>query len=100
MSWGSGRRASLIGRILVFYREGVEAGSFRRMSARHFFQNAVGVVLFHYAGRNFSAAVLGVEDIFTASAVHWRRDEVHDFVSHGVLTSPPPGSGRDDDPEL
>jgi TetR/AcrR family transcriptional regulator len=76
---------NVIGRVLRFHREGTEAGAFRRMSARHFFQSVLGLTVFHYAARNFSAAVLGVDDIFTSNAVHWRRDEVRRLLRHGVL---------------
>ena len=79
---------SVIGRILRFYQEGVEAGAFRRMSSRHFFQSLLGATVFHYAARNFSAAVLGVDDIFTHNAVNWRREEVHKILAQGVLLSP------------
>jgi len=79
---------SVIGRILRFYQEGVEAGAFRRMSSRHFFQSLLGATVFHYAARNFSAAVLGVDDIFTHNAVNWRREEVQKILKQGVLLSP------------
>jgi TetR/AcrR family transcriptional regulator len=75
----------VIGRILVFFREGVEAGAFRHLSPRHFFQTLLGATVFHYAARNFSAAVLGVSDVFTHSAVAWRREELRSLLSHGVL---------------
>jgi TetR/AcrR family transcriptional regulator len=83
----------VVGRILVFFREGVEAGAFRHLSPRHFFQTVLGSAVFHYAARNFSAAVLGVDDVFTHSAVAWRRDELRKIVLHGVL---PAGSAETD----
>ena len=43
----------VIGRILVFFREGVSAGVFRHLSPRHFFQTLLGATVFHYAARNF-----------------------------------------------
>ena len=55
------------------------------LSPRHFFQTLLGATVFHYAARNFSAAVLGVDDVFTHSAVTWRRDELRKLVTHGVL---------------
>ncbi len=78
---------SVIGRVLRFYQEGVEAGAFRRTSSRHFFQTVLGATVFHYAARYFSAAVLGVDDIFTRNVVNWRRDEVLKLVTQGVLLS-------------
>lgn len=78
----------IVGALLRFYREGVDAGAFRRLSARHFFQSLLGLVVFHYATRELSAAVLGVDSIFTRNAVAWRRDEVRRLVEHGVLKAP------------
>ena len=37
----------LVSRLLRFYREGVDAGAFRKLSSRHFFQSLLGVTLFH-----------------------------------------------------
>jgi AcrR family transcriptional regulator len=87
---------SVIGRILRFHQEGVETGAFRRMSSRHFFQSLLGAAVFHYAARNFSAAVLGVDDIFTHNAVNWRREELHKILAQGVLL---PAEERERGPE-
>jgi AcrR family transcriptional regulator len=76
----------VIGRVMALFREGVDAGTFRRLSARNFFQSLLGIVVFHYAARDFSAMVLGVEDIFTRSSVAWRRDEVRELVLEGILS--------------
>ena len=84
----------VVGRILVFYREGIEAGAFRRLSPRHFFQTLLGAMLFHYAARDFSAGVLGVADVFTHSAVAWRREELRKTLLHGLL-EPAPGSSSE-----
>ncbi len=78
----------VIGRALHFYREGADAGVFQRLSSRHLFQSTLGMILFHYATRNFAARILGVEDIFTHPTVAWRRDEVMRLLSHGVLADP------------
>jgi TetR/AcrR family transcriptional regulator len=75
----------LIGRILRFYREGVDAGEFRRLSARHLFMSLMGTVFFHYASADFAAAVLDVEDVFTSNVVGWRRQEIHKLMAHGVI---------------
>lgn len=87
---------SVVGRILRFHREGVEAGAFRRTSSRHFFQSLLGATVFHYAARNFSAGLLGVEDIFTRSAVNWRREELYKVLGQGLLLS---ADERERDPE-
>jgi AcrR family transcriptional regulator len=75
----------VIERLLRFYHGGVEAGAFRKLSARHFFMSLLGMTVFHYAAQNFSAPVLGVDDIFTRGAVAWRRDEVRRMLTRGVL---------------
>lgn len=67
-----------------FYADGAERGAFRKLSARHFFQSVLGMAVFHYAASDFSAAVLGLDDIFTRSAVSWRRDEVRRLLLHGT----------------
>jgi TetR/AcrR family transcriptional regulator len=82
----------LIGQILAFYRAGVDAGEFRRLSARHIFMSLMGTVFFHYASDEFAAAVLGVDDIFTSKVVGWRRQELLSLMAHGVFT----GSDGDD----
>lgn len=87
----------VIGRVFRFYREGVDAGAFRRLSSRHFFQHLFGMTVFHYAAPFFSARVLGVDDIFTREAVAWRREEVTALLGDGVLRrpdKPEPARGR------
>lgn len=86
-----------IGRLFRFYREGVDSGAFRRLSSRHFFQNLLGMTVFHYAAPFFSARVLGVEDVFAPDAVAWRRDELLRVLEDGVLrreAKPEPQRGR------
>jgi len=80
----------LIGGVMAFYREGVDAGAFRRLSARHAFQSVFGMTLFHYAAPVFSAAVLGVEDIYAPEAVRWRRQEVRRLLLRGMLPEATP----------
>lgn len=75
----------VIGRVFRFYREGVDAGVFRRLSSRHFFQHLLGMTVFHYAAPFFSARVLGLDDIFSRDAVAWRREEVLALLGDGVL---------------
>jgi hypothetical protein len=70
---------------LAFFHEGVENGAFRKLSSRHVFQSVMGMAIFHYAGGEFSASVLGVPDIFEAEAVHWRREEFRKLLLHGIL---------------
>jgi TetR/AcrR family transcriptional regulator len=75
----------VVGRVLRFYRQGVDAGAFRRISSRHFFMSVLGMTVFHYAAPGFSARILGVEDIFTRPTVSWRREEVTSLLADGVL---------------
>ena len=79
---------SVVGRLLRFFKEGMEAGAFRRGSARHMFQTAMGTLVFHYATADLGAAVLGVDDIFSSKAVAWRREEVRRTLFHGILLEP------------
>jgi TetR/AcrR family transcriptional regulator len=75
----------VVSRLLRFYREGVDAGAFRKLSSRHFFQSLLGVTLFHYASRDFGAAILETDDLFTSANVSWRRAEVREILLRGVL---------------
>jgi TetR/AcrR family transcriptional regulator len=81
----------IITSLLRFYREGVDAGRFRRISSRHFFMSVMGTVFFHYASDAFAAGVLGVDDVFTRNVVAWRRKELHELVAYGVLVRPGEG---------
>lgn len=83
----------IIGGALRFYSQGVEEGVFRRLSARHFFQSALGMAVFHYAGGDYSAAVLGVDDIFARSSVAWRREEFRRMLFEGILADPSQARG-------
>jgi TetR/AcrR family transcriptional regulator len=78
----------LVGRLMVFFREGADAGVFVRCSARHTLQSLLGAAVFHYASGSFGAAVLGVDDIYTRGAVTWRRDELRGFVRRALLCDP------------
>ncbi len=77
------RRA--IGRVLSFFREGMDAGAFTRRSSRHFFLSLLGMSIFHYAAPEFGAAITGVKDSFEPDAVAWRRSEVKRLLFEGVL---------------
>jgi TetR/AcrR family transcriptional regulator len=76
---------AVIGRVLRFYRSGIEAGAFRKLSSRHAFQSMMGSIVFHYAAREFSAAVTGVDDIFTRQHVAWRREQARRILVEGLL---------------
>jgi TetR/AcrR family transcriptional regulator len=80
----------VVGRLLAFFREGVDANTFVKLSARNLFQSLLGALVFHYATGEFGAQVLEVDDIFTRNAVAWRREEVRRLVLRGVLQSQTP----------
>ncbi|MEE8580633.1 MAG: TetR family transcriptional regulator [Myxococcota bacterium] len=77
-----------ISAMLRFYKSGAEAGAFRKISARNTFSSVLGAIVFHYAAREFSAGILGVEDIFTHKAVSWRRQELRTLMLRGLLQEP------------
>jgi TetR/AcrR family transcriptional regulator len=79
----------VVGRVLVFYREGVDAGVFVKQSSRHVFLSLLGALTFHYASGGFGAAVLGVSDLFTRSTVAWRRAEARRLFLRAILRHPP-----------
>ena len=79
----------VVGRLLGFYREGIDANVFAKLSSRNLFQSLLGLCVFHYATGEFGAQVLGVDDIFAESAVAWRREEVRRLVLRGVLRETP-----------
>jgi TetR/AcrR family transcriptional regulator len=81
----------VVGRVLAFYREGVDAGSFVKQSSRHVFLSLLGAITFHYASSGFGAAVLGVSDLFTRSTVAWRRAEARRLFLRATLSRPPAG---------
>ncbi len=75
----------VIGRMLVFYREGVKRGDFAKLSSRNFFLSLLGMTVFYYAASEFSQGVLESKDIFSRRTIAWRRDEIRKLISHGVL---------------
>jgi TetR/AcrR family transcriptional regulator len=79
----------VVGRVLRFYREGVDAGAFLRQSSRHVFLSLLGALTFYYASGGFGAAVLGVPDLFTHGTVAWRRAEARRLFLRATLRKPP-----------
>jgi len=75
----------VIGGVMAFHGEGVKAGAFAPRSSRHFFLSFFGMTLFHYAAPEFSARILGVEDVFAEDVRDKRRDEVQSLLLEGVL---------------
>jgi TetR/AcrR family transcriptional regulator len=75
----------VIGALLSFYHDGVEAGAFQRHSSRHLFLSVFGMTLFHYAAPEFSGGVLEQPDVFAPAALEWRGDAVRRLLLEGVL---------------
>ena len=75
----------LVGSVQRFHKRGMDQGVFRRSSARHFFTSVLGMAVFHYAGGNITAAIMGVDDIFTRGSVAWRRREFRRLLLPGLL---------------
>jgi AcrR family transcriptional regulator len=80
----------ILGRLLRFFKEGIDAGVFVRRSSRHLLQTMIGALVFHYASGDFGAIVLGVDDLFSRSPVAWRRDEMRRIALRAALREPPP----------
>ena len=79
---------TVIDRVLQFHEQGVQEGVFRRSSSRHFLTSVLGMAFFHYAGGPITADILGMDDVFTQSAVSWRRAEFKRLLFPGLLVDP------------
>jgi AcrR family transcriptional regulator len=75
----------IINPLVKFYSAGVSAGIFRKMSARHGLLSVIGAATFYYAAGESSSDIVGVDDLFDADAVEWRRREFSTFVLGGLL---------------
>ncbi len=84
------RVVAVIDKMLRFFKEGRDSGVFADRSPRHLCQTAIGAIVFHYATGDFGAQILGVDDLFTSSAVAWRRDEMRRIGLRAILRDPPP----------
>ena len=66
---------------------GIRAGEFRRADARHTAISIVGLIVFY-----FSAApvlqLLGHADAYNAANLERRKQEVLDFIRHGLFLDP------------
>jgi AcrR family transcriptional regulator len=87
----------IINPLLKFYSAGISAGIFRKMSSRHALLSLIGAATFYYAAEQSSSDIVGIEDVFAADAVDWRRREFSTFVLGGLLLDPEdtePGRGE------
>lgn len=68
-------------------QRGIRDGEFRRTDARHTAISVVGLIVFY-----FSAApvlqLLGHSDAYSAANLRRRKQEVLDFIRHGLFTEP------------
>ena len=78
----------VVGRVIQFYRAGVDSGDFVRQSSRHVFQSLLGALLFHYASLGFGGAVIGVDDLFAPEAAAWRGLEARRLLLRALLVEP------------
>jgi len=83
----------IINPLLKFYADGAAAGLFRKMSARHGLLSLIGAATFYYAAGESSSDIVGVEDVFDADAVEWRRREFSTFALGALLVDPEAGEG-------
>jgi TetR/AcrR family transcriptional regulator len=81
----------VVGRVIGFYKAGVDSGDFVRQSSRHTFQTLLGALLFHYASLGFGAAVIGVDDIFAPDAAAWRGHAARRLLLRAMLIEPAAG---------
>jgi len=75
----------IINPLLRFYAAGAAKGVFQKLSSRHVFLSVLGMSVFHYAAGKSSSDILGIDDIFSPSAVEWRRKEVRRLLMGGIL---------------
>jgi TetR/AcrR family transcriptional regulator len=75
----------IINPLLRFYADGVERGAFRKLSSRHVFLTVLGAAIFHYAAEESSRDILGIDDVYSANAVEWRRSELRRLLTGGIL---------------
>ncbi|HVO25990.1 MAG TPA: TetR/AcrR family transcriptional regulator [Candidatus Margulisiibacteriota bacterium] len=71
----------------VLLKRGIRDGEFRRTDARHTAISVVGLIVFY-----FSAApvlqLLGHSDAYSAANLRRRKQEVLDFIRHGLFVDP------------
>jgi TetR/AcrR family transcriptional regulator len=78
----------VINPVLRFYAAGVEKGVFRKLSSRHVFLTVLGAATFHYAAGDTSSDILEIDDIFSPGAVEWRRQEIRQLLTQGMVPRP------------
>lgn len=83
---------ALIGGLQGLLREGVEAGAFRAVSARHTVQTLIGATVYHFASGEFGETLIG-RSLFSADEVRRRKDEIKSLLHHGIAAAPAPASG-------
>jgi AcrR family transcriptional regulator len=75
--------AAILDGIRDLLREGVENGTFRRVSVPHTVQSLIGAAVYHFASADVGEGVLG-RPLFSAEAVARRKEEVIALLRHGL----------------
>lgn len=83
---------ALIGGLEALLREGVRAGAFREVSARHTVQTLIGATVYHFASGEFGEALLG-RPLLSSEEVRRRKAEVKALLHHGLAATAAPASG-------
>lgn len=87
----SARVEALVGSLEAVIRQGVEAGTFRPVSAAHTVQTVIGATVYHFASGEFGEELIG-RPLFSAEAVRLRRQEVKSLVHRGLRHAAPPAA--------
>jgi TetR/AcrR family transcriptional regulator len=74
---------TLIAGLETLLREGVRAGAFREVSARHMVQTLIGATVYHFASGEFGEVLLG-RPLFSSEEVRRRKHEVRSLLHHGL----------------
>lgn len=82
------RLASLVARLEALIEGGVAAGAFRDAAPAHVLQTLIGAVVYHFASGEFGEGLVG-GPLFSADAVRRRKQEILDFIHHGLVATQP-----------
>jgi len=76
--------ASALAGVGSLIRSGVERGELRAVSSAHTIQTLIGATLYHFASGEIGEGLIG-GPLLSAEAVRHRRDEIQQFMRHGLL---------------
>lgn len=75
----------MVAAVVAFFEQGVREGVFRKLSALHTFQSALGMAIFHYASGAAVVALLEGSDLHVPENGVWRREQFRDLIFRGIL---------------